>query len=122
LKVIIEGDDRRKKLHEKSVFLRDGLVKLGYAIVSQSQIISLEPGIEPNMEILRDALEERNVFGSVFCAPATPKNRSLMRCSLHCGLEMSELQYVLDVCEDIRDEVGMWNWKSTKRKHASSVK
>jgi hypothetical protein len=25
------------------------------------------------------------------------------------------LQYVLDVCDAIRDEVGMRNWKSTKR-------
>jgi CAI-1 autoinducer synthase len=116
LKVIIDGDDRRQKLNENSVFLRNGLDKLGYMIVSQSQIISLEPGIEPNMEILRDALEEHNVFGSVFCAPATPKNRSLMRLSLHSGLEKKELQHVLDVCEAIRDEVGMWNWKSTKRK------
>ncbi|MEI6692195.1 MAG: alpha-hydroxyketone-type quorum-sensing autoinducer synthase [Chlorobium sp.] len=117
LKVIQEGDDRRKKLHENAEFLRRGLDQLGYATVSQSQIISLEPGSEAEMELLRDVLEEHNVFGSVFCAPATPKNRSLMRFSLHSGLEQSELQYVLDVCEAIRDEVGMWNWKSTKRKN-----
>jgi CAI-1 autoinducer synthase len=119
LKVIIDGDDRRKKLHENAAFLRNGLDKLGYAIVSQSQIISLEPGTESHTEILRDALEERNVFGSVFCAPATPKNRNLMRLSLHSGLQRSELQYVLDVCEAIRDEVDMWNWKSTIRKKNS---
>ncbi len=116
LKVVYEGDLRRKQLHENSEFLRNGLKNLGYSIASTSQIISLEPGTEPQMEILRDALEDRNVFGSVFCAPATPKNRTLMRFSLHSGLEKSELQYVIDVCEAIRDEVGMWNWKSTRRK------
>lgn len=116
LKVIIDGDERRAKLHENSAFLRSGLDSLGYSVFSQSQIIALEPGTEPEMEILRDALEERNVFGSVFCAPATPKNRSLMRFSLHSALEKPQLQYVLDVCEAIREEVGMWNWKSTKRK------
>ncbi|MBM3162477.1 MAG: quorum-sensing autoinducer synthase [Chlorobi bacterium] len=115
LKLIIEGDDRRRKLHDNAMFLRDGLRDLGYAIVSESQIISLEPGTEPETEVLRDALEDRNVFGSVFCAPATPKNRALMRFSLHCGLEKNELQYVLDVCAAIREEAGMWNWKSTKR-------
>ena len=39
-----------------------------------------------------------------------------MRFSLHSGLEKPQLQYVLDVCEAIRDEIGMWNWKSTRRK------
>lgn len=115
LKIIAEGDDRRRKLQDNALFLRDGLRDLGYAIVSESQIISLEPGTEPETELLRDALEDRNVFGSVFCAPATPKNRSLMRFSLHCGLEQNELQHVLDVCGAIRDDVGMWNWKSTRR-------
>jgi len=116
LKIIRKGDDRRKKLHENAMYLRQGLFDLGYAIVSQSQIISLEPGTEPETELLRDALEERNVFGSVFCAPATPKNRALMRFSLHSGLRREELDHVLRVCEEIRDDTGMWNWKSTKRR------
>ena len=115
LGIIAAGDERRVKLYENAEFLRDGLRDLGYAIVSQSQIISLEPGTEPETEVLRDALEDRNVFGSVFCAPATPKNRALMRFSVHCGFERDKLQYVLDVCDAIRDEVGMRNWKSTKR-------
>ncbi|NTV05905.1 MAG: quorum-sensing autoinducer synthase [Chlorobiaceae bacterium] len=121
LKVIKEGDDRRKKLHENAAFLRNGLKKMGYAIVSQSQIIALEPGTESQTEVLRDALEERNVFGSVFCAPATPKNRTLMRLSVHSGIEKSDLQYVLDVCEAIRDEVDMWSWKSTKKRNSNPI-
>nr|WP_232209725.1 alpha-hydroxyketone-type quorum-sensing autoinducer synthase [Chlorobium ferrooxidans] len=116
LDVIINSDDRRKKLHDNALFFRNGLESLGYFLASQSQIISLEPGSEPQMEILRDALEDRNVFGSVFCAPATPKNRTLMRFSLNSDMEIDELQQVLDVCASIRDEVGMREWKSTKRK------
>ncbi|NHQ59979.1 quorum-sensing autoinducer synthase [Chlorobium sp. BLA1] len=116
LNVIINSDDRRKKLHDNALFFLNGLESLGYFLASQSQIISLEPGSEPQMEILRDALEDRNVFGSVFCAPATPKNRTLMRFSLNSDMEINELQQVLDVCASIRDEVGMREWKSTKRK------
>ncbi|NTV99022.1 MAG: quorum-sensing autoinducer synthase [Chlorobiaceae bacterium] len=118
IKVIREGDDRREKLRKNAKFLRDGLDSHGYNIASRSQIIAIEGGLESDTELLRDALEQRNVFGSVFMTPATPKTRSLMRFSLHSGLEISELQYVLDVCEEIRDEVGMWNWKSTKRKNS----
>jgi CAI-1 autoinducer synthase len=114
--VIKGGDDRRMRLHAKSRHFRDGLSALGYNIASRSQIVSIEGGLESDTELLRDALEERNVFGSVFLAPATPKTRSLMRFSLHCDLRMEELDYVLKVCADIRDKIGMRNWKSTKRK------
>ncbi|ASQ91590.1 hypothetical protein CHL67_02940 [Prosthecochloris sp. GSB1] len=113
LDVIRRGDDRRAKLHENARFFRDGLRELGYNIVSDSQIIAIESGLESDTELFRDALEERDVFGSVFLTPATPKNRSLMRFSLHSGLRRDELEYVLKVCAEIRDEVNMWNWKST---------
>ncbi|NTW56558.1 MAG: quorum-sensing autoinducer synthase [Chlorobiaceae bacterium] len=121
LDLIINGDEGRKQLHENASFLRNGFLQLGYALASESQIISLEPGPETNMEVLRDVLESRKVFGSVFCAPATPKNRSLMRFSLHSGLSKDELQYVIDVCGSIREEVGMWEWKSTKRNNSGTA-
>ena len=116
LEVIMNGDDKRTRLHEYAKFFREGLNHLGYNIVSQSQIVSIESGLEGDTELFRDALEERDVFGSVFVAPATPKNRALIRFSLHSGLTKSELEYVLKVCEEVRDEVNMWEWKSTKRK------
>lgn len=114
LDVIMEEDERRAALREKSEYFRRGLSSLGYSVASQSQIVSILSGLEPDTEQLRDALEARNVFGSAFMAPATPKTRSLMRFSIHSGLTMEELDYVLNVCADIRDEIGMWNWKSTK--------
>ena len=116
LKVIMNGDDRRARLRENAKFLREGLDSLGYNIASQSQIVAIESGLESDTEVFRDALEERDVFGSVFLTPATPKNRSLMRFSVHSELKKEELQYVLKVCEEVRDEVNMWEWKSTKRK------
>ena len=115
LEIIKKDDYRRVKLQENAEFFRQGLRNLGYNISSQSQVVAIEGGLESDTELLRDALEERGVFGSVFMAPATPKTRSLMRFSIHSGLEKSELQYVLDVCAEIRDEIGMWNWKSTRR-------
>ncbi|TNJ37119.1 quorum-sensing autoinducer synthase [Chlorobaculum thiosulfatiphilum] len=119
LDVIIKGDDRRKALREKSRYFRTGLSSLGYSIASESQIVSILSGLEPDTEKLRDALEARNIFGSAFMAPATPRTRSLMRFSIHSGLTMEELDYVLNVCEDIRDEIGMWKWKSTRKNKAS---
>ena len=118
LEVIKTDDFRREKLRENAEFFREGLRSLGYNISSQSHVVAIEGGLESDTELLRDALEERGVFGSVFMSPATPKTRSLMRFSVHSGLERSELEYVLDVCKSIRDEIGMWNWKSTRRNNA----
>lgn len=115
LNIIKKCDDRRGRLNELSAYTRRRLGELGYAVDSESQIVALEPGSEVNTEALRDALEARNIFGSIFCSPATPKNRALIRFSLHSSLKQEEIDYLLQVCEEIRGEVNMWEWKSTKR-------
>jgi len=113
---MIHANERRQDLHKNADYLRSGLKDLEYNIKSQSPIIALESGTEHQTEILRDALENRNVFGSVFCAPATPKNRSLIRFSLNSNLQRNELDHILSVCAEVREEVGMWDWRSTRGK------
>lgn len=115
LDLVLEADERRKSLYEKSDYLRTHLSALGYHLSSESQIVSLESGTEAQTEILRDALEARDIFGAVFCSPATPKNRALIRFSVHSHLTYQELDKIISVCDEIRDEVGMKEWKSTKR-------
>jgi CAI-1 autoinducer synthase len=117
LDVIRNEGTRRDRLRSNSSYLREGLDTLGYNLNgSESQIISLEAGTEPNTIVLRDALERRGVFGSVFCAPATPKNRAMVRLSINCSLTRNELDKILDICEAIRSEVGFEQWPSTRRK------
>ncbi len=104
-------------MRTNSAYLRDGLEELGYNLNdSRSQIISLESGTEQQTIVLRDALEKRGIFGSVFCAPATPKNRSMVRLSLHCSLTQDELDRVLDACAEVRSETGFDRWPSTRRR------
>ncbi|GAA2326035.1 hypothetical protein OKJ48_00030 [Streptomyces kunmingensis] len=50
---------------------------------------------------LRDALEEGGVFGSVFCSPATPRKRSLVRLSLHAGLTDGQVEQLVTVCHQV---------------------
>lgn len=116
LSIVKQDHWRREKLHANSQYLREGLLDLGYNLQdSASQIISLEAGPEQQTMKLRDALEARGVFGAVFMAPATPKNRSLMRFSLNCDLTNAEIAHLLAVCAAIRDEVGLKDWPSTRR-------
>lgn len=116
LDVILRDDWRRKALRLNSEFLRSALLDGGYNVLaSASQILALEAGTEYAALQLREALEERGVFGSVFCAPATAKNRAMVRMSVSAGHSLEDLQHVIKACNEIRDTVGMWSWPSTRR-------
>ena len=116
LDVIRREGWRRERLRAHASILRSSLEELGYNLNdSQTQIASLEAGTEQQTIVLRDALEARGIFGSIFCAPATPKNRALMRFSINAGLADSDVERLIRVCRDIRDEVDLANWPSTRR-------
>lgn len=117
------ADSERKTLQENAAYLRGGLSALGYNVdASQTQIVSLEPGEEFRTIALRNALESRGIFGSVFCAPATPKNRSLIRFTVNSGLTRDQLDRIITACAEIRSEVGLAEWCSTRRKHSTGNK
>ena len=101
LNVIKDSDERRSRLVAQANKLRDGLIQLGFKIQSRSQIIALETGNATNTEIIRDHLEDMNVFGSVFCAPATPKNKNLIRFSVNSEITDQEIDIILHVCSVI---------------------
>ena len=107
---------RRERLHAHAASLRKALRELGYPVGdSASQIIALEAGSELHTIVLRDALEARGIFGSVFCAPATAARRSLVRLSVNAGLSAGQVARVIEVCAEIRDEVGARAWPSAVR-------
>lgn len=115
---IFESDGwRRERLHANHTYLKAGLDALGYNVdVSKAQIIALEAG-EFDLTIrLRDALEERGVFGSFFLAPAVPDRRCLIRLTVNVSLEREQLDHVIRVCADIRDDVELSTWRSTRRR------
>ena len=116
LDFIAAADDRRAALHRTARQVRDGLRELGYNVDDGSeQIVALEAGSEPKTLVLRKALEKRGIYGAVFCAPATAKNRSLVRLTLNSGLTEDEVGRLLDACADMRAEVDLEGWSSTRR-------
>ena len=120
LEVIESEGWRRDSLRANSDYLRAGLDKLGYNLNgSRSQIVSLESGTESQTIVLRDALEERGIFGSVFCAPATPKNRAMVRLSLHTNLDKHDLDRILVACDEARAVTGFEQWPSTRRRRGA---
>lgn len=117
LDVIKKESWRRDRLWKNAKFLRRRLSELGYNVDNtDSQVIALEAGPEFRSMQLRDALANEGIFGAVFCTPATPQNRSLLRLSVNCALDEAALERIIDVCAEIREAVELDLWPSTKRK------
>jgi CAI-1 autoinducer synthase len=116
LGVICDSDGAREKLRRNTKRLRGSLADMGYPIQQGTeQIISLEAGAEIDTLALRDALEERGVFGAVFCAPATARNRSMVRLTLNAALTDAELSHVEAVASDVARICKPWQWPVTRR-------
>lgn len=115
-RVIQREGFRREKVLRNGRELRARLRALGYDVGSDdSQIIALVAGPEHLTIQLRDALEARGVFGSVFCDPATPRNRSLVRLTLNADLSQEEVDRIAAVCEQIRPELALEQWPCARR-------
>ncbi|MDO9404559.1 MAG: quorum-sensing autoinducer CAI-1 synthase [Polaromonas sp.] len=119
---VIKGcDAERVRLHQHTRRMRDMFTDLGYPVhQGTEQIIALEAGTEPDTLVLRDRLEERNVFGAVFCAPATTRNRTMVRLTLHAALTDAEMDHVTDVAREIAPLVKPWDWPIARRARARS--
>lgn len=101
LDLIRQADGRRARLHAVSRHVRAALTGQGYDLSAGSeQIIALPSGTEPETMRLRNALQDRGVFGAVFCPPATPKNHCVIRLSMHSGLMDSQVDRLIEGCRD----------------------
>lgn len=113
---------RRARLQHVTRRVRESLIDLGYPIREGSeQIIALEVGSEAAVMRVRDAFEAENVFGAIFCAPATAKNRALLRLTLHAGLDDAAVNQLVDACARLRDKVGLEEWSATRRERRNVV-
>jgi CAI-1 autoinducer synthase len=119
LDVIRAADDARERLHANTRQLRGALADAGYPIHhGTEQIIALEAGSEPAAMRLRDAFEERGVIGAIFCAPATSRNRAMLRLTLNSGLTESELDHVERVAREAAPLLQPWDWPIARRQRA----
>ncbi|MCL5272563.1 MAG: aminotransferase class I/II-fold pyridoxal phosphate-dependent enzyme, partial [Gammaproteobacteria bacterium] len=97
LAIITDEEWRREKLHANASFLRESLTRQGFDIGnSNSPIIPIMTGNEANTIWLRNELEKEDIFGAVFCSPATPKNKTLIRLSINTNHEKKDLIRVVD--------------------------
>jgi CAI-1 autoinducer synthase len=114
--VIKKSDAERARLKQLSHRLRSSLASMGYPIhQGTQQIIALEAGTEPNTMDLRDQLEARDVFGAIFCAPATSKNRAMVRLTLSSALTDAEIDHVEQAAAEVAKIVNPQQWPIARR-------
>jgi len=122
LEVIRHSDDARLRLHANTRRLRASLSDMGYPIHQGSQqILALEAGTEPATMVLRDHLEERQVYGAIFCAPATSRNRAMVRLTLNAGLTESEMDRIELTAREIAPILKPWDWPIARRARAGKA-
>lgn len=95
LALVRASDARRERLFTNARALRATLTRLGYDVAPGSeQIIAVEATREIDIMRLRDALERSQIFAALFAYPATPRQRPLLRFSVHAGLDAAAIERV----------------------------
>ncbi len=98
LEIVRGSDERRAQVGRLARQLRLGLKQIGFQVRSQSQIVAIETADERNTEYVRDYLEDNGIFGSVFCRPATGKNKNIIRFSINASLSEQDIEKTIEVC------------------------
>ena len=122
LEVVRRSDAERLRLHANTRRLRASLSGLGYPIHQGSQqIIALETGTEPATMVLRDQLEAHQIFGAIFCAPATSRNRAMVRLTLNAGLTGAEMDRIEQTAHALAPVLKPWDWPIARRARTEQV-
>lgn len=115
VQLLQKADADRQRLRSITQRVRALLAGLGYALPGTEQIISLEIGLEASARDLRDALAERGIMGAIFFAPATSRNRAMVRMTLHAGLTDSELAHLETVMAELVPRFQPEQWAIARR-------
>ena len=122
LEVVRGSDAERERLHANTRRLRASLSSMGYPIHQGSQqIVALETGTEPATMVLRDQLEAHQIFGAIFCAPATSRNRAMVRLTLNAGLTGAEMDRIEQTARMLAPVLKPWDWPIARRARTELV-
>lgn len=122
LGVVRRSDAARIRLCANTRRLRRSLSDMGYPIQQGSeQIIALEVGTEFETLALRDALQARGVVGAVFCAPATARNRAMLRLTVNAALTCAEMARVEAAAHEVLTLAKPWDWPVARRSRKAAA-
>ncbi|MHA1057149.1 alpha-hydroxyketone-type quorum-sensing autoinducer synthase [Enterobacter mori] len=102
---VISSDERRNRLHANAKYVRGGLKDAGYNVSGGTeQIIAVEIGFEKDVQTLQNKLYDKGIVGSVFCYPATAKNKAVIRLTINSGLSDIDLSRIVNGFRDVTQQ------------------
>lgn len=99
------ADKARRYLGEISSFVRSSLVNEDFGVVETqypSPIICLISETEEMSCKLHQYLQKHKIHGAFFCAPATPKNGTMVRVTLNTSISMTQATYMVQTIKNYR--------------------
>lgn len=101
--------EEREKLLEKAEYLKNGLVEMGFKVLSRDRIpaIALFVGKEANGIKFSNMLWERGIFSPVVRWPAVPEGESRFRVLVMRNHTQKHLDQFLSACREIGKELKM---------------
>ncbi|MEM7722472.1 MAG: alpha-hydroxyketone-type quorum-sensing autoinducer synthase [Pseudomonadota bacterium] len=95
---------RRTRLKDNHRMLRAGLTQIGYDVGdSDSQILSIVIGSDEDTIAFRKALVAEGVVGSVFCHPAVPRGKAMIRLTVSAVMGPDDIPQVLEAFDQLKD-------------------
>lgn len=88
---------QREHLYDLSNYFRQNLQKKGCEMLGQSYIVPLLCGSNEKVGEISSILLKNGIFAPAIKTPSVPKNAARIRFSLHAGLEIEDLEKVLDI-------------------------
>jgi len=106
--IIREEPEIRARLFDNATFLREGLARLGFTILTrESQIIPILAGDDSLTMAMDKALFERGIFVTGIRPPSVPPGTSRLRVSVMATHTREDLEEVLNVFESAGREIGL---------------
>lgn len=103
IEYIKSADQKRERLHSHSRYIRTTLEHLGYDVSGGSeQIISLEIGSEKDVMSLKKHLEGNGILATIFCYPATTKNKGKVRLTANANLSDQALERIANAFREYK--------------------
>ena len=108
LDIVEAGDDLRRRLFENTLYWREGLTSLGYALLDGTHpIVPVMLGEAETAQRVSQSLFEEGLLASGFFYPVVPKGRARIRTQMSAALTREDLDFALTGFERVGKKLGL---------------
>lgn len=96
LEIVLKSDDKREKLAERSMLMKQSLQKQGFRVTGDAQILAVEIGDENRTVALSRKLYDHNIFVFPARYPTVPMGKAILRISMTALHSKKDVAYFVD--------------------------